>query len=87
MTFGGGWSDDSGPNDSGFCSGHVQSGTFFSISTRSYIYITIRTIGENKNKIRAFFLCLFVRKNIFYSDCQRNEILGFPLIYFISYAP
>ena len=60
------WSDDSGPNDSGFRSGHVHFSIFFFISTGSYIYIKIRTIGEYKNKYRAFLLSVIIRKIIFH---------------------
>ena len=39
----------------GFTVGAYNPVHFFPISTGSYIYIIIRTIGENKNKNRAFF--------------------------------
>ena len=45
----------------GFAAGTYNPVHFFPISTRSYIYIIIRTIGENKNKNRALLQYVFIR--------------------------
>ena len=77
-----------GLTTAGFAAGTYNPVYFFSISTLSYIYIIIRTIGENKNKNknRAFF-CTYLSEKYFFPDCKRNEPLGFHPRFFISCVP